>query len=110
MAKNELRGRRIAALVADGFEMVELMVPMKALKAAGAQVDVVSLRSGSIRGVNMHEPASKVPVMKTIDEANPVDYDGLLIPGGYINPDLLRQSAEARDFVRAFDATKKPIA
>src|SRR3954468_14959190 len=105
-----LKGRRIAALAADGFEKVELVVPMKALQAAGAKVDVISLRHGSIRGVNLHEPASRVHVDKTITEANPDDYDGLLLPGGFINPDLLRQSAEARAFVRAFDEAGKPIA
>src|SRR5918993_607149 len=105
-----LKGRRIAALAADGFEKVELVVPMKALQAAGAMVDVISLRHGSIRGVNLHEPASRVHVDKTIAEATPADYDGLLLPGGFINPDLLRQSAEAREFVRAFDLAGKPIA
>ena len=106
----KLKGRRIATLAADGFEKVELVVPMKALRAAGAEVDVISLRHGSIRGVNLHEPASRVHVDKTIAEANPNDYDGLLLPGGFINPDLLRQSAEAREFVRAFDRAGKPIA
>jgi protease I len=105
-----LKGRRIAALAADGFEKVELTIPMKALRAAGAQVEVISLRHGNIRGVNLHEPASRVHVDKTIAEANPAEYDGLLLPGGFINPDLLRQSAKARDFVRAFDQAGKPIA
>src|SRR5437764_4579208 len=106
----KLKGRRIAALAADGFEKVELVIPMKALQAAGADVEVISLRHGNIRGVNLHEPASRVHVDKTIAEANPDDYDGLLLPGGFINPDLLRQSAEAREFVRAFDRARKPIA
>src|SRR5204862_7425382 len=106
----KLKGRRIAALAADGFEKVELVIPMKALQAAGADVEVISLRHGNIRGVNLHEPASRVNVDKTIAEANPDDYDGLLLPGGFINPDLLRQSAEAREFVRAFDQDGKPIA
>ena len=105
-----LKGRRIAALAADGFEKVELVIPMEALQAAGAEVDVISLRDGNIRGVNLHEPASRVHVDKTLAEANPDDYDGLLLPGGFINPDLLRQSAEARVFVRAFDRAGKPIA
>jgi protease I len=105
-----LKGRHIAALAADGFEKVELVIPMKALQAAGATVDVISLRHGHIRGVNLHEPASRVRVDKTIAEAHPDDYDGLLLPGGFINPDLLRQSAEARAFVRAFDGAGKPIA
>ena len=108
--RRPLKGRRIAVLAADGFEKVELVVPLRALKAAGAKVDVVSLRRGRIRGVNLHMPASRVRVDKTIDEADPGDYDGLLLPGGFINPDLLRQSAPAREFVRAFAARGKPIA
>jgi protease I len=108
--KSNLQGRHIAALASDGFEKVELSIPMKALRLAGAKVDVISLRHGRIRGVNLHEPASRVRVTKTLDEANPADYDGLLLPGGFINPDLLRQSARARDFVRAFDSQGKPIA
>jgi protease I len=107
--RRRLKGRTIAALAADGFEKVELTVPLRALKAAGAKVDVVSLRRGRIRGVNLHMPASRVRVDKTIGEADPRDYDGLLLPGGFINPDLLRQSAPAREFVRAFAATDKPI-
>lgn len=93
----ELKGRRIAVLAADGFEKVELTIPVAALKAAGAEVDIVSLRRGRIRGVNLHEPAGRVRVTRTIDEASPDRYDALLVPGGFINPDLLRQSAAARD-------------
>lgn len=106
----QLKGRRIAALAADGFEEVELAVPMGALRLAGAKVDVVSLRHGSIRGVNLHEPSFRIGVNRTIEEADPNDYHGLLLPGGFINPDLLRQSQQAREFVRAFDAVGKPIA
>jgi protease I len=105
-----LQGRRIAALAADGFEKVELTIPMRALQLAGAKVDVISLRHGRIRGVNLHMPATRVGVDKTVTEANPADYDGLLLPGGFINPDLLRQSAEARQFVREFANSNKPIA
>jgi protease I len=108
--KRTLKGRRIAVLAVDGFEKVELTIPVKALRAAGAKVDIISLREGKIRGVNLHEPASRVRVDKTLADAEAFDYDGLLIPGGFINPDLLRQSADARDFVRAFDRLQKPIA
>jgi protease I len=110
LAKNALKGRRIAVLAADGFEKIELTIPVNAMRLAGADVDIVSLRPGRIRGVNLHEPAKRVKVDKTLAEANPGDYDGLMVPGGYINPDLLRQSAEARQFVRAFDDAGKPIA
>ncbi|RBY81075.1 type 1 glutamine amidotransferase [Blastococcus sp. TF02-09] len=108
--RRKLKGRRIAALAADGFEKVELVVPMRALEAAGARVDVVSLRRGRIRGVNLHMPATRVHVDRTVEKADPADYDGLLLPGGFINPDLLRQSAPAREFVRAFATAGKPIA
>ncbi len=105
-----LRDRRIAILAADGFEKVELTVPLRALQVAGAHVDVISLRHGRIRGVNLHEPASRIHVDKTINEARVDDYDGLFIPGGLINPDLLRQSADARHFVRRFMEAGKPVA
>jgi protease I len=107
--RRRLKGRRIAALAADGFEKVELVIPLRALKLAGAKVDVVSPRHGRIRGVNLHMPAGRVGVDKTIGEADPGDYDGVLLPGGFINPDLLRQSAQAREFVRAFAASDEPI-
>src|SRR3954451_3801256 len=108
--RRRLRGRRIAVLAADGFEKVELVVPLRALKAAGARVDVVSLRRGRIRGVNLHMPATRVHVDKTIENADPADYDGLLVPGGFINPDLPRQAAPPGEFVRRFPERKKPIA
>ncbi|SHF85055.1 type 1 glutamine amidotransferase domain-containing protein [Geodermatophilus nigrescens] len=108
--RRRLEGRTIAALAADGFEKVELVVPLRTLQAAGAEVHVVSLRRGRIRGVNLHVPASRVRVDRTVEQADPGDYDGLLLPGGFINPDLLRQSAAAREFVRAFAASGKPIA
>ncbi len=105
-----LAGRRIAVLAVDGFELVELVVPANAMRLAGATVDVISIHPGHIRGMNLHEPAMRVGVDLTLDEADPNDYDGLLIPGGFVNPDLLRQSAAARAFVRAYAQTGKPIA
>ena len=110
LGERTLQGRRVAVLAADGFEKVELSVPVAALRTAGAEVEIVSLRRGRIRGVNLHEPASRVAVDRTIDEVSVNDYDALLIPGGFINPDLLRQSAAVRQFVQAFDSARKPIA
>lgn len=110
LADQDLKGRRVAVLAVDGVEKIEFTVPVKALRLAGATVDVVSLRKGRIRSVNLHEPASRIRVNKVLGAANPMDYDCLFIPGGFISPDLLRQSAEARDFVRAFDEENKPIA
>lgn len=105
-----LSGRKVAVLAADGFEKFELVIPMRALQVSGAKVEIVSLREGRIRGVNLHMPATRVGVDKVVTDADPDTYDGLLLPGGFINPDLLRQSSAARDFVRAFDHAAKPIA
>ncbi|MEW1953427.1 type 1 glutamine amidotransferase domain-containing protein [Terrabacter sp. NPDC080008] len=107
--RRNLKGRRIAVLAADGFEKVELTVPLRALKAAGAKVDVVSLQKGRIRGLNLNLPATRVRVDRTVAQAGVGDYDGLLVPGGFINPDLLRQSAPARELVRQFVESGKPV-
>jgi protease I len=108
--RRKLQGQKIAVLVADGFEQVELSVPVGALKLAGAEVDIISLHGGSVRGVNLDVPAGTVRVTKTLHGVRARDYDGLFVPGGFINPDLLRQSAEARDLIRDFDIQGKPIA
>lgn len=105
-----LSGKKVAILAADGFEYIELSVPKQALRAAGASVDIISLHAGRIRGMNLTEPARSVPVTRTLDEVHPDTYDALMIPGGFIGPDFLRQSASARGFVRAMDAANKPIA
>lgn len=104
-----LRGKRIAILAADGVELVELSVPRAALFLAGAKCKVVSLREGRIRGMNLTEPTRTVHVHMTLEEADPAQFDGLLIPGGFVGPDFLRQSRRAREFVAAFDAAQKPI-
>ncbi|GAB7006852.1 hypothetical protein JCM18899A_43250 [Nocardioides sp. AN3] len=107
--RRTLKGRRIAVLAADGFEKVELTVPVRALRSAGATVDVVSLRRGRIRGLNLNLPSTRVRVDRTVEQTAPDEYDGLLVPGGFINPDLLRQSAPARDLVRDFVESGKPV-
>ncbi|WLI91647.1 type 1 glutamine amidotransferase domain-containing protein [Massilia sp. R2A-15] len=109
-APKKLAGKRIAVLAADGFEKMELVAPTAALREAGAEVVIVSLHAGRIRGMDVHQPADLFPVDKTVHDARAHEYDGLLIPGGYISPDLLRQSAPARDFVRAVNALGRPIA
>lgn len=108
--ERKLSGRRVAILAADGFEQIELTVPRTALRAAGASVDVVSLHDGKIRGMNLHLPGRMIRVDHALTDANPQHYDALYVPGGFISPDLLRQSAEARSFVRAFELAGKPIA
>jgi protease I len=105
-----LAGKRIAVLSADGCEQAELKTPVTALAEAGADVTLVSLRRGRIRGMHMHQPGELVRVDKTIDDAHAADYDGLFIPGGHVSPDILRQSAPVRAFVRQCDAAGTPIA
>lgn len=107
---DRLSNKKIAILATDGFEKIELTFPLKALKAQRAAVDVVSLKSGKIRSMNLHKPAGAFKVDKVLSEVSAEDYDGLLIPGGFINPDMLRQSEVARNFVKSFDDMKKPIA
>jgi protease I len=106
----DLTGLRVAVLAADGFEQVEVTSPVDALHDHGAEVEIVSVRPGRLRGVNHLYPGKKVRVDRTLRTADADDYDALLIPGGLISPDTLRQSEEALDFVRAFDRAGKPIA
>lgn len=108
--RNKLRGKRIGILAGDGFEYVELAVPKAALLTAGADVEVISLHEGRIRGMNLTEPTRTVAVDRLVDDARVDDYDGLLIVGGFVGPDFVRQSEQARRFVLAFDESFKPIA
>ena len=110
LTNKNLTNRTIAVLMADGFEMAEYTVPVNVLRMAGASITVISLRRGRIRGVNLHEPAHRVHADLTIDNASEADFDALFVPGGFINPDLLRQSELARKFVSSFERAKKPIA
>jgi len=110
MANHYLRGVRVAVVAADGFEQVELTSPRDALLREGASVEVVSLRPGSILGMNLLVPGKNVKVDRTVFTAHAEDYDALLIPGGFVNPDFLRQSESVLDFVRAFDRAGKPVA
>lgn len=105
-----LKGLRVAVLATDGFEQIELTHPVEALEDHGAEVDIVSLRPGRIRGVNHMYPGKKVRVDRTVYTADAGEYDALLLPGGLINPDTLRQNDRALDFVRAMDHAGKPIA
>lgn len=105
-----LTGLRVAVLTADGGEQVEITSPVEALHEHGAEVEIVSLHPGKVRTVNMLYPGKKVRVDRTLRTADADDYDALLLPGGLVGPDTLRQSEAALDFVRAFDLAGKPIA
>jgi len=106
----EMNGMRIAVLATDGFEQSELTVPVKALRQSGAQVDIVSLGSGEIQGMQHNEKGDKIRVDRTLDDAKAGDYAGLVLPGGVANPDTLRTDQRAVRFVREFVAARKPIA
>jgi protease I len=105
-----MKGKKVAILAADMFERVELVEPRTVLEDAGAEVEIVSIESGEIQGFDHFDPASKVKVDRTVEEASPDDYDALVIPGGVGNPDLLRGDENAVSFVRAFHEAGKPMA
>jgi protease I len=109
MAK-ALRGVTVAVLAADGFEQLELTRPMRTLARHGADVRVISLRPGRTRGMNLLWRGRRVTVDDTVFEANPADFGALLLPGGFISPDLLRQSERALEFVREIDRRGRPVA
>jgi protease I len=103
----DLTGKKIAILATNGFEQAELEVPQERLKKAGATVDVVSLAAGEIKGWNKKDWGRPVKVDKTLDEATAADYDAIVLPGGQINPDLLRVEPKALKFIKdIFDAKK----
>ena len=99
---HDISGKRVAILATHGFEQSELEVPRKKLREAGADVDVVSLKPGEIKGWEKKDWGRPVKVDKTLDEARPEDYDALVLPGGQINPDLLRVEEKALDFIKRF--------
>lgn len=107
---DELRGKRIAALVDHGFEQSELVEPKEALERAGAQVDVVSPQPKKVKGWKHGNWADEVPVDRRLDEVTPGEYDALLLPGGVMNPDRLRINEKAVLFVKAFVDSGMPIA
>lgn len=108
---NELQGKRIAILAADGVEKAELEQPRAALLQAGAQVEVVSLRSGEIQAREHDlDPAGRFAVDRAVADASVGEFDGLVLPGGTVNPDKLRSDSAAVSFVRDFVESGKPVA
>ena len=107
---DELRGKRIAALVDNGFEQVELLEPRKALEGAGAKVDVISPQKSEVKGWNHTDWGHTVKVDTPLEQARPDEYDGLLLPGGVINPDKLRTDEKVLGLVKQFAEAGKPVA
>jgi protease I len=110
MADERLDGLNIAILVADGFEEVELTEPRKALDLAGADTNLVSPKANRVRSWNFTDWGSDFLVDVPLEEADPDDFDALLLPGGIINPDTLRIQPKAVAFVKAFFDDAKPVA
>jgi len=110
MTHTKLNGKRIAIIATDQVEEAELVEPRKALEEAGAETELISLEPGEIQGVNHFEKASKHRVDRTVDEASADEYDGLVIPGGVGNADLLRADEGMVEFTREFFAQGKPVA
>src|SRR5215216_5802275 len=102
MTNANLSGKKVAILVADGFEQVELTEPKQALEQAGAQTKIVSPAQGKVKGWQHTEWGDQFPVDIPLAQARADDYDALLLPGGVMNPDKLRANKQAVQFVKAF--------
>ena len=105
-----LKGLKVAILVTDGFEQVEMTEPRKALDEAGAATRLISPRPDNVRAWNFTEWGDRFPVDIELKSADPADYDALLLPGGVMNPDTLRMDADAVTFIKSFFASDKPVA
>src|ERR687897_3951010 len=106
----DLSGKRIAFLVTDMVEQVELTEPWKAVEQEGGTPELVSLEEGEIQGFDHYDKADTFPVDRVVSEASADDYDGLVLPGGVGNPDTLRSDEDAVRFVRTFVESGKPVA
>jgi protease I len=108
----QLKGKRVAVLMTDGVEQVEYTSPRSFLEQHGAQVTLVSPKAAgdTIQGFNHLDHGDKFKVEKNVKDAKPTDYDGLVLPGGVANPDLLRLSPDSIEFIRQFAESDKPIA
>lgn len=106
----DLKGAKVALLVTQGFEQVELTEPRERLRQAGAEPRIVSLKKDSVRAWNHSEWGDSFPVDDPIDGADPARFDALVLPGGVMNPDYLRLDHRAVDFARHFMEASKPVA
>lgn len=106
----DVKDLRVAAIATDGVEEAELLEPVKALKDAGAKVDILSLKPGPIQCFQHMDKGSIAQAVKAVKDARPDDYDALLLPGGALNADKLRSEKDVQRFVQSFDKERKPIA
>ncbi|TSD64151.1 type 1 glutamine amidotransferase [Inquilinus sp. KBS0705] len=105
-----LSNKKVALLTEEGFEQVELTSPKEALEAAGATVHIISPKSGKIKAWDKTDWGIEIDVDKNLSDVSPDDYDALVLPGGVLNPDKLRQNKDAVAFVSAFLDESKPVA
>jgi protease I len=105
----ELKGKTIAFLAAEGVEQVELTEPWKAVEAAGGSPELISVEDGEVQAFNHLDKADTFSVDKAAKDADASDYDGLVLPGGVANPDFLRMDEDAVRFVRSFFEQAKPV-
>jgi protease I len=110
VASNRIQGLRVAILATDGVEEAELVEPRKALDDAGAKTTLISVKSGTIQAMKHDEKSKHYDVEGTFENADPKEFDALLLPGGALNADALRVVTEAQDFARSIDEAGKPIA
>jgi protease I len=110
VARNSIDGLRVAILVSDGFEQVEMTEPRKALEEAGAVVTIIAPKAGAVQGFNHDTKADTFAVSQTLDQADPSQFDAVMLPGGALNADFLRVQPKAQDFVRQADRAGKPLA
>lgn len=108
--EHDLSGKRVAILLTDGFEQVEMTRPREALESAGARTDLICPESGTVRAWDRKDWGEEFEVGVALDNANPDDYDALLLPGGVMNPDRLRMNPRAVQFARSFFDAGKPVA
>jgi protease I len=106
----DLSGKRIAFLATDGVEQVELTEPWDAISGAGGTCDLVSLKAGEIQGFEHRDKGRTFAVDRLVSDVDPSEYDGLVLPGGVVNPDILRTDQDAVRFVWGFFDQGKPVA
>jgi protease I len=106
---NDLNGKRVAILVADGFEQIEMTSPRDALEAAGAKCVLISNADGKVQSFQHHDKADRFVVDLPLAKAEAADFDAVLLPGGVINGDALRVETKAQQFVREIDRAGKPV-
>jgi len=110
MQHQKLSGMRVAILVSDDFEQAELTEPKKALEQAGAKITIISPNAGQVTGMNHDTKADSFKVDMTLDQANPNDFDAVMLPGGALNADFIRMNPKAQAFVKQIDQSGRPMA